>query len=186
MQGLSSWVEISNMGKNLYQLLMADHRLSARSNGTAKKTEDTKDTTLSDGAQQTTNSNNVPVLFGQYSHGTAHSFFGTYEASALIRNWRAQTPQRVIDKVKHFLINDMTGAEWEVLEEMEWSHADEENNETPVLVKPRRTSTAATASGHISDGKNHATGKSGWTKLRSRSDGNGETKSGNATGNEEI
>jgi hypothetical protein len=186
MQGLSSWVEISSVGKNLYQLLMADHRSSTRSNGTAKKNEDTKDTTAAEGGQQNTNSTNVPVLFGQYSHGTAHSFFGTYEASALIRNWRAQTPQRVIDKVKHFLVNDMTGAEWEVLEEMEWSHADEENNEAPVLVKARRTSTAATASGHLSDGKSRTSGKSGWTKLRSRSDGNGEARSGNATGNEEA
>ena len=179
MQGLSSWTDVCNMGRNLYQLLMADHRSFNRS--TAKKSDDLKDAPSAEEGQSNGSSN--PLLFGQFSHGTAHSFFSTFESSSLVRGWRLQTPHRVIDKVKHFLITDMTGAEWEVLQDMEWSNAGEEQYEAPVLVKGRRTSTAA-ASGTLSDGKSRKSGASGWTKLRSRAVGNGEVKNGNTTGDD--
>jgi Vacuolar sorting 38 and autophagy-related subunit 14 len=180
MQNLSSWTDVCNIGRNLYQLLMADHRATNRS--ITKKSDDLKDDPSTEEGQNNGSSN--PLLFGQYSHGTAHSFFSTFDNFSLVRGWRLQTPQRVIDKVKHFLITDMTGAEWEVLQEMEWSNAGEEQyDEVPVLVKGRRTSTAA-ASGTLSDNKTRKSGTSGWTKLRSREEGNGDIKSGNTTGDD--
>jgi Vacuolar sorting 38 and autophagy-related subunit 14 len=179
MQGLNSWTDICDMGRNLYELLMADHRAASRP---SKKGDEGKD---SRSEAEPKHANNLPMAFGQFSHGTANSFLGMHDNSALVRSWRLGTPQRVIDRVKQTLMTEMTGAEWEVLQEMEWSHQDDE--EEPVLVRGRRTSTAAAAaaSGNLSDAKSRKSGTSGWTKLRSRAEGNGAASNGNMTGNEE-
>ena len=79
----------------------------------------------------------MPVLFGQFSHGAAHSFFGGSEGAELLRSWRLHSPARSIDKIKGHLIGEMQGAEWEVLDEKEWSNFDEDNapEEEPVMVR---------------------------------------------------
>lgn len=175
MQGLEDWKDVCNMGRNLWQLLMADHR-SARS--LSKKRDDIKDYSSTDESQK--NAGNIPQTFGQFSHGTSHSFLGSYEGSAMVRKWKFYSPAKVVDDVKRHLVSEMQGAEWEVLQEMEWSGAHEEQDEEPVIVRAKRPSHSN--SGNKSDGT-HKPGTSGWTKLRSRN-ASSEAKTGNTTGND--
>ena len=129
-----------------------------------------------------------PTMIGQFSHGTAHSFFGTSEGSEMMRNWRLQNPQRVWDRVRSYLVAEMQGAEWEVVQVKQWDNEDDLAEEEPVLVGGRKWALAngrTTASKVTSDttaskppaaeNSNEvvkAKGANGWTKLRSRS---GET-----------
>lgn len=49
-----------------------------------------------------------------------------------MRDWRLQSPIKVIEKVKAMLLAERTGAEWEILEGNEWEE-EEGQAELPVL-----------------------------------------------------
>ena len=55
-------------------------------------------------------------MMGRYSHGSAHSFLGSAEGSEFMRGWKLHGPMKTVDHVKSYLLSDMAGAEWEVLE----------------------------------------------------------------------
>ena len=48
-----------------------------------------------------------------------------------MRDWRLQSPIKVIEKIKIMLLAERTGAEWEILEGNEW---DEEDNQAEAPV----------------------------------------------------
>ena len=48
-----------------------------------------------------------------------------------MRDWRLQSPVKVIEKVKAILLAERTGAEWEILEGNEWEE-EERQAEAPV------------------------------------------------------
>ena len=48
-----------------------------------------------------------------------------------MRDWRLQSPVKVIEKVKAMLLAERTGAEWEILEGNEWEE-DEGQAEAPI------------------------------------------------------
>ena len=48
-----------------------------------------------------------------------------------MRDWRLQSPVKVIEKVKVMLLSERTGAEWEILEGNEWEE-EERQAEGPV------------------------------------------------------
>ena len=48
-----------------------------------------------------------------------------------MRDWRLQSPVKVIEKVKAMLLSERTGAEWEILEGNEWEE-EEGHNEMPL------------------------------------------------------
>ncbi len=62
---------------------------------------------------------------GYYSHGTAHSFLGSAEGIEFMRGWKLNGPiVKTVDQLKSFLVADMAGLEWEVLEnDVEGEHA---------------------------------------------------------------
>ena len=190
--GENSWEEICAMGRNLWQLLVAEsnvsrpppprgisgHTLAAHPSVTPRKDAATRiDNTVK--AQS-------PATLGHYSHGTAHSFLANAEGMEYMRGWRLQSPVKVIEKVKALLLSDRTGAEWEILEGNEWEEetpnagetaAKEANvEEEAVFVKGRRREggfdegrsvmSAGTRAGEEVDEK--AKGTSGWTKVKSR------------------
>jgi hypothetical protein len=158
MGGLASWTDVCSVGRNIHQLLLTEQRPAAR----RAETNSTASCSMADGA--TARTVNTPVLFGQFSHGAAHSFFGGSEGTELLRSWRLHSPARCIDKIKSHLIGEMQGAEWEMLQEKEWSDFGEANGaeEEAVLVKGRRYSNSRKA-----EAKTAKSG-SGWTRLRQR------------------
>lgn len=174
MGGLASWQDVCSVGRNMHQLLLTEQRPAA-----ARRAEGSSAGTNSTAEGATARTVNTPVLFGQFSHGAAHSFFGGSEGTELLRSWRLHSPARCIDKVKSHLIGEMQGAEWEMLQEKEWSDFGEAKGaeEEAVLVGGRRYSSSRKA-----EAKTAGKSGSGWTRLRQP--GNEEQskmKSSNAT-----
>lgn len=119
--GSDSWEEICNIGKNMWQLLVAPpaqnltimRAVSGRDlQSKLKSGRDSPKTII-----QRTKS--FPML-GHYSHGTSHSFLGAAEGTEFMRTWKLPTPTKVADKLKSTLLGEMANAEWELLEEKEW------------------------------------------------------------------
>ncbi|KAL4883613.1 UV radiation resistance protein and autophagy-related subunit 14-domain-containing protein [Aspergillus karnatakaensis] len=134
-QGLNlasdSWEDVCDIGKNLWQLLVAPpgqsstlvRALTGRDIQSKMKTpKDSPRTTI-----QRTKS--FPML-GHYSHGTAHSFLGASEGTEFIRSWRLPTPTKVVDRLKSTLLGEMASAEWELVEEKEWDDLPHETSQT--------------------------------------------------------
>ncbi|CAD0091583.1 unnamed protein product [Aureobasidium mustum] len=86
-----------------------------------------------------------------------------------MRNWRAASFARFLDKIKQILLQDMSGAEWEVIS------GDDFEQEEAVLVGGSRGSRAATSVGSSSvkrgaeaEDVTGEDGNKGYLKLKSR------------------
>jgi hypothetical protein len=119
--GSESWEDICNIGKNLWQLLVAppSQNLTIKRAFTGldlqqkyKGSRDSPKTII-----QRTKS--FPML-GHYSHGTSHSFLGGAEGTEFMKTWKLASPTKVADKLRAVLIGEIANAEWELLEEKEW------------------------------------------------------------------
>jgi hypothetical protein len=128
--GSDSWEDICNIGKNMWQLLVAPPAknssvtrvISGRDlQSKLKAGKDSPKTTI-----QRTKS--FPML-GHYSHGTSHSFLGAAEGTEFMRTWKLPMPMKIVDRLKSALLGEMASAEWELLEK-EW---DDEIQEQPRL-----------------------------------------------------
>ena len=113
--GGSSWEEVCAMGKNLWHLLLAPPPYPPLQ----------KDITSKIAAQKPNVSTPPPTAkdtptLGQFSHGTAYGFLASASGAEHMRDWRLQSPIKVIEKVKAMLLAERTGAEWEILEGNEW------------------------------------------------------------------
>jgi hypothetical protein len=116
MGGLNSDVDMCNMGRNLWNLLVDDSKDFIARNESAGP--ESKESGLK--ASPSEPPAHVPALFGQFSHGTAHSFFGFLGGREIMQNWKLQNPARSIDKIKEYLRTEIQKAEWEVVEGVEW------------------------------------------------------------------
>lgn len=113
---------------------------------------------------------------GVFSHGTAKRNLASAEGLDLFRDWKVGNSNRLMDKLRNYLLTEISGAEWDLLEEKEWD--EEREDEKPVLVggsrRPQESQLAAmsvmTVAPHqdndASDGKQK--GNSGWMKVRER------------------
>lgn len=169
-----SWEEVCNVGKSLWQLLVAPPAQTSTlmrafagrdTQAKMKSTKDPPQTTI----QRTTS---FPML-GHYSHGTAHSFIGASEGSEFIRTWKLPTPTRIADKLKASLLGEMASAEWELLEEKEWDDEAAGAHQPSGLQEPRKsTSSSPQPQNNVTSGSGtddrRPRGTSGWTKLNSR------------------
>ncbi|CAG8301695.1 unnamed protein product [Penicillium salamii] len=126
-----SWEEVCDIGKNLWQLLVAPpahpstlmRAFAGRdTQAQVKPGKDSPRTTI----QRTTSF----AMLGHYSHGTAHSFLGASEGVDFMRMWKLPTPTKIADKLKSNLLGEMASAEWELLEEKEWGDAVTESHHT--------------------------------------------------------
>lgn len=159
-----SWEEVCDIGKNLWQLLVAPpahpstlmRAFAGRDTQTQMKAgKDSPRTTI----QRTTSF----AMLGHYSHGTAHSFLGAYEGVDFMRMWKLPTPTKIADKLKSNLLGEMASAEWELLEEKEWGDAVAESNRSPVTHSPK------SAASNIQSGSKADTAYNKSTSSRSRS-----------------
>ncbi|KAI7529807.1 hypothetical protein KC331_g15011 [Hortaea werneckii] len=115
---------------------------------------------------------------GVYSHGSAHHSLAGYEGLDILSAWRLPSSSRLVDKLRSFLINEISGAEWDFLSDKEWD--EERADEMPVLVGGERKAASRqdpamsimTVTSHdrndISTQNERQRGTSGWTKVRGR------------------
>lgn len=158
IENITTFEDTCSIGPNLWQLLVSQSRKSHRK---GSKDQDGKDR---------------DVKIGIFSHASASHNLAGFEGLGLLKDWKLPSSNRLIDKLKSFLLTEISGAEWDMLEEREWD--EEREDEKPVLVggsrRPQESKHAAmsvmTVAPHedndTSDGKQK--GNSGWMKVRGR------------------
>lgn len=154
-QGLnlsSAYQAVCPMGLNLFTLF----REHTNRNSTSQTTN----------AEYLTRTNQP---FGRFSHASTRQAPASIESLDAMRNWRAASFARFLDKIKQVLLQDMSGAEWEVIS------GDDFEQEEAVLVGGSRGTRAATSipSSSVkrvaeSQGVIGEDGNKGYLKLKSR------------------
>ncbi|GLA98796.1 hypothetical protein AtubIFM57143_007093 [Aspergillus tubingensis] len=181
-----SWEEVCNVGKNLWQLLVAPPaQPSTLSRAFAGRDIQAKMRVSKDSPKTTIQRTMSFPMLGHYSHGTAHSFLGAVEGAEFMRTWRLPTPTKIVDKLKSTLLGEMASAEWELLEG-DWDDASQEPRESMLIQHPSTDSTSPERQGNTNSGNSvndtvagasnlsgprgptRMKGTSGWTKLRNR------------------
>jgi len=158
LQGTNSWEEICDMGRILYQMLVAPPKSA-------------------------TSGFNTTGRLGAGSHNSMHDFFPRSAYSHATRNWGFNNYNLLSDPLKKHLLNEMNNAEWEFLDQGEWDDGGE-NMDEAVLIKTRAmdgatyddarsimTTTMNKMAGMDiggDDTRDKGKGKSGWTKVKSR------------------
>lgn len=152
VEGVTTFEDICAIGRNLWQLLVSPSRKSHH-----KGDQDDK-------------------RLGFFSHATARHNLASSEGLDLLKEWKMPSTSRLADKLRSFLLSEISGAEWDLLEEKEWD--EEREDEKPVLVggsgRPQESKHIAmsvmTVAPHddneASDGKQK--GNNGWMKVRGR------------------
>ncbi|MCJ1284915.1 hypothetical protein MMC26_004252 [Xylographa opegraphella] len=199
-----SWEDVCALGKNMWLLFVAPPTRPTIS----RITSTTTDAVTKTPSPNTIPSTKAPMIkpseithtagiaalhLGHFSHGTNHSFLSAAEGSEYMRTWKLASPMRVIQKVKDALVSARMGADWEVLEEVEWEgealereeagKAAAVNTNEPALPRTLLGGTAvesgspklsgtllARRSRRASEAQEEGRekGRSGWMKLKSR------------------
>jgi len=185
--GGNSWEEVCAMGKNLWLLLLAppprppiSREISSKS--TPSKPPISRASAATTRAPTTESTKDGPPL-GHFSHGTAYGYLATAAGTEYMRDWRLQSPVKVVEKVKAMLLAERTGAEWEILQDNEWEEEEIEREaklevqsvgrpeveQTGILVRPElgRNDTGADNGGSGLE-REEGKGTSGWMKLKNR------------------
>lgn len=176
IESINTFEDTCVLGRNLWQLLnMKDRK---------RPSLDRKDSITPAKADS-----REAVRLGVFSHASAQYNLAGYDGLSFMKDFKLGTQARLGDKLKTFLLNDMSGAEWDLLEGREWD--EEREDERPVLVggskRPQESKHAAMSvmSGpaismmsvaphdHAAaeDEERRRKGNSGWMKLRGRNDG---------------
>ncbi|KAK0656548.1 UV radiation resistance protein and autophagy-related subunit 14-domain-containing protein [Cercophora newfieldiana] len=168
-----SYEDMSNMGQNLWRLLIGDqvHRRSV---------EPTFPASLHPSGSSPRDEENSEMvkpktMIGRWSHGTTHSFLGGAEGVELTRNFKVLSPLKLVDRLKKRLSSETPMLEWETIED----HEIEDGFEDGVLVRGQgsgrsRVEAGAesimTVGGAGSENGNptRGIGNSGWTKVKTR------------------
>ncbi|BDD57918.1 hypothetical protein MAP00_003238 [Monascus purpureus] len=197
-QGLSlasdSWEEVCDLGKNMWQLLVASPaQVPSSMRAFASRDVQSKMKVSRDHPRTSIQRAKSFPMLGHYSHGTVHSFLGGSEGTEFMRSWKLPTPTRVVDKLRTTLLGEMASAEWELLEKKEWDDQLHEQHQTvPEKVSVATESTTGSELPSNEIGPSHIAlvgtgvsgssqkcineqrvasrpkGTSGWTKLKSR------------------
>jgi Vacuolar sorting 38 and autophagy-related subunit 14 len=142
--------------------------------------------------------NNIGSAVGHFSHGTAHTFLGSTEGNDFMNSFKLMSPRQLVDNLRLLLLNEVSSAEWEILDQDAWAENDGRDLEDDgVMVGARRVSEEG-AGGVLGGGlgrfggavqsfmsmgtvmdaievvgggdtaRDRKPGTSGWTKLKSR------------------
>jgi hypothetical protein len=142
--------------------------------------------------------NNIGSAVGHFSHGTAHTFLGSAEGNEFTNSFKLMSPRQLVDNLRPLLLNEVSSAEWEILDQDAWAEDDgRELEDEGVMVGARRGSDERTGGvlggglgrfggamqsfmsmGTVMDAieivggadaaRDRKPGTSGWTKLKSR------------------
>lgn len=168
---VDNFESVCDMGRNLYLLARAQDASNA-----LRPSLDRPDTTATEASARTKKSTTTrpqaSVGFGSYTHGNLHHFLAGASGAALMQNWRLAQPHRLIDKLRNYLLNEITGAEWDVLSDGDFD--DERADEVPVLVGGAKRKVlqnrhpAMSVMTVAADADGRPRGEAGWMKVRGR------------------
>ena len=181
--GTEMWNDITNMGKNLWHLLLAPKIPTGDVDVATPRPK------IGQKALRNASAASSPVFqLGQGSHSSAYHFLGSPEA--LERDFQMPKLAVIADQLKAAIHADTKNAEWELLAQDEWDDGTEQFDEavhiktrvmdghdfddarsimttrTRLDGNDRATATAAEAGEDVKSPK--TAGTSGWTRVRGR------------------
>ncbi|KAK3115548.1 hypothetical protein LTR53_004995 [Teratosphaeriaceae sp. CCFEE 6253] len=165
---ITSFEDVCAIGKNLYTLFLAqDHArppLSRNISSAAPKSDRSRPSTVA-----------PAIRLGAYSHASASCSLHSAAAIEHFRSWRVPQIRQLADGLKAYLVNEISGAEWDFMTDKAWD--EEREDEVPVMVggDRRLLDRAGPAMSVMSIAPQDGTGdeaslkgKSGWMKVRGR------------------
>lgn len=118
----SSYEDVCNMGRNLYNLLIANQLHSGQAGRVFPVSSASP--VPSDGENDKFGGATTAAaahMMGRFSHGTAHSFLGNAEGAEFTRNFKLPNPIKLADRLKSKLSSDAPNPDWELLEDDAWT-----------------------------------------------------------------
>jgi hypothetical protein len=129
----STFEEICNIGKNLFNLLIGSQpRPSPGSRVLSAQSTPTKGSAR-DAGSEAEDKKTPGSIMGRFSHGTAHSFLGNADGTEFQRSWKLLSPMKLADRLKAKLMSEVANAEWEVLDQDAWAVDDEMGDDGVVI-----------------------------------------------------
>lgn len=119
IESINTFEDACNLGRNLWNLLTKGER--------KRPALDRKDSTTSGKTDRP-----EAIQLGVFSHASAQYNLAGYDGLAWMKDFKLGLSARLGDRLKTFLLNDMSGAEWDLLEGREWD--EDREDERPVLV----------------------------------------------------
>ncbi|QSZ37497.1 hypothetical protein DSL72_008595 [Monilinia vaccinii-corymbosi] len=146
--GITTFEDICNIGKNLWKLLIGDKphlQPTPRSPSATPSPSKKLDTNRYTKGEDKKNPQIERPLLGWASHGSAYSFLGSAEGAEFIRGFKLPRPNQLADRLKNKLMSEVANAEWEVLSQDAWAVEDEMGGDGVVVGAGKEGSEAGTA-----------------------------------------
>ncbi|KAF7510754.1 hypothetical protein GJ744_006120 [Endocarpon pusillum] len=119
--GTESWEDVCNMGRNLWNLLIAPPQSPALLRVLPGR-DVRQQRTITPSAHLAAPYRSLRL--GHFSHDSAHSF--PVNGADFLRGWKLTKYTMIVDPLKRALIGEMSNAEWEMLEQDEWDDGGEQ------------------------------------------------------------
>ena len=166
----SKWEDVCDIGRNLW-LLCGNSKLGDSPQNSRLRSDPNSAIKQARGSTAFS-APPRPSALGMYSHGSAKNFLpgplphnsGVYDVSA---KWKFANPMMVTDELRSALLTEMSGHDWELLDDRDPEVEDNTDAEETVVIagKQRPSSPQEKRTERRGEEKK---GTSGWTKLKSR------------------
>ena len=181
--GTETWEDVCNIGRNLWQLLLAPPQpVALRRNASSQEVPERKgDPRLTNGSSEVSTE---PLLqLGSQSHSTTYTFLGLRNAMRPVQKWTFDTHKVIGDSLRRLILEQVNNADWEMLDKEEWDDGAEQFHDA-VVVTTRSAAAERTiddarsimtalehhteVSHPVAEERSRTRGTSGWTKLKQR------------------
>lgn len=110
--------DVCNMSRNLYELLLAK--------GTSKPRLDRKMSTAATRNDEPRTPTTVATRhLGNLSHSSSRYTLVSAEVNDMFQKWAIPSPGRLADRLRNLLLDGVTRAEWDVVNDKEWDEVDD-------------------------------------------------------------
>lgn len=121
----SSFEDVCNMGRNLYNLLIGQQLHSSQAAKLYPSLSAAPGTPSDGGDLDQAKPATTTPMMGRYSHGTSHTFLGGATGTEFVRSFRLPAPIKLADRLKRKLASEPGVPEWEVVENGDWEEVGE-------------------------------------------------------------
>lgn len=168
-----SWDDVCDIGRNLWLLLGASSPNASIADLRRRSQRDPISTIKQARGLTPFSGPPAPTALGRFSHASATNYLESPISAVpdvfdvTSRGWIFANPVKIIDELKAALLTEMSGHDWELLDEKEPEV--EENTDAEEAVLVGNTGNPKTVDGTPKhDHNEERKGGSGWTKLKSR------------------
>ena len=124
-----SFEDVCNIGRNMFNLLVASQRRDPGSSNHSSRAPSTRTTPTKgatgeregEGEERDKDRKPSTTLMGRYSHGSAHSYLGNSAGAEFTRGFKIISPTKLADRLKARLASEVANAEWELLDPDAWA-----------------------------------------------------------------